>query len=144
MDASASDLRSHGNPTFMLGADLSSLQRSLGRVTQQLVRQAKAYMHTHFPESLSREDIACHVGISADYLTDCFRQEMNITPMTYLRHYRLRQARQLLENTNLTITQVAGQVGFSESAHFTHIFQQENGVTPRAYRNGKRKQVLPI
>lgn len=114
-------------------------QHTLGRATQQLVRQAMAFIHTHYPEPMSRKDIARHVGISADYLTDCFRKEVNLTPMTYLRRYRLRQARELLENSSLTITQVAGAVGFSDSAHFTHIFQQENGVTPRAYRNGKRK-----
>jgi DNA-binding response OmpR family regulator len=117
-------------------------QRTLGRATQQLVRQAMAYIHTHYSEPLSRKDIACHIGISADYLTDCFRKEMNVTPMTYLRRYRIRQACELLENTNLTITQVAGAVGYSESAHFTHNFQQEIGVTPRAYRNGKRKRSL--
>ena len=88
-------------------------QRTLGRATQQLVRQAMAFIHTHYPESLSRKDIAGHVGISDDYLTDCFRKEMNVTPMTYLRRYRIRQARELLENTNITITQVAGKGGFS-------------------------------
>jgi signal transduction histidine kinase/DNA-binding LacI/PurR family transcriptional regulator/DNA-binding response OmpR family regulator len=115
-------------------------QHSLGRPTQKLVRQAMTFIHAHFAEALSREDIASHVGISADYLTDCFRQEMSVTPMIYLRRYRIRQACELLENTDRTITQVAGAVGFSESAHFTHIFQREVGMTPRAYRDGKCKR----
>jgi AraC-like DNA-binding protein len=88
-------------------------------------------------EALNREEIAGHVGISADYLTDCFRQELGITPVTYLNRYRLRQARELLENTDLKITQIALAVGFSESAHFTRTFQREMGVSPRAYRRGK-------
>jgi len=78
------------------------------------------------------------VGISADYLTDCFRQELGITPMTYLRRYRIRQARGLLEEGKLSIMQVALAVGFSESAHFTRTFQREVGMTPRAYRDGRR------
>ena len=120
-------------------------QHTLGQATQQIVRQAMAYIHTHFAEALSREDIARHVGISADYLTDCFRQELNITPMIYLRRYRILQARELLETTNLSMTQVAFNVGFSESAHFTRLFQREVGMTPRAYRHNrygiKRKDV---
>jgi signal transduction histidine kinase/AraC-like DNA-binding protein len=113
-------------------------QHSLGKATQRLVRQATSYIHSSYAEALSREDIARHVGISADYLTDCFRQELGVTPMTYLRRYRIRQARELLETTDQSVMQVALAVGFSENAHFTRTFQREVGVTPRAYRSGKR------
>jgi signal transduction histidine kinase/DNA-binding LacI/PurR family transcriptional regulator/DNA-binding response OmpR family regulator len=113
-------------------------QHLLGKATQQIVRQAMACIHTRYTESLNREDIARHIGISADYLTDCFRQELGITPMIYLRRYRIRQARELLETSNLSIMQVAMEVGFSESAHFTRTFQREVGMTPRAYRIEKR------
>jgi signal transduction histidine kinase/CheY-like chemotaxis protein len=113
-------------------------QHTLGRATQQIVRQAMACIHTRYTEPLSREDIARHIGISADYLTDCFRQELGITPMIYLRRYRIRQARELLETSDLSIMQVALEVGFTESAHFTRTFQREVGMTPRAYRMEKR------
>jgi AraC-like DNA-binding protein len=58
--------------------------------------------------------------------------------MAYLRRYRIRQACELLKNTNLSITQVAAAVGFSESAHFSRTFQREVGMTPRAYRRGRQ------
>lgn len=114
-------------------------QHSLGRATQQLVRQATACIQARYSEAFTREDIAQQVGISADYLTDCFRQELGITPMTYLRRYRIRQARELLQTTDLSIMQVAMAVGFSESAHFTRTFQREVGMTPRAYRSDRRR-----
>ena len=87
---------------------------------------------------MSREEIAGHTGISPDYLTDCFRQELGVTPVAYLNRYRLLRARDLLANTDLKITQSALAVGFTESAHFTRMFQREVGVSPRAYRQGKR------
>jgi transcriptional regulator GlxA family with amidase domain len=111
-------------------------QRTLGSATQQLVRQAMACIHARYSEPLSREEIARQVCINPDYLTDCFRQELGITPSVYLRRYRIRHARELLETTDLPITQVALAVGFSESAHFTRTFQREVGTTPRAYRRG--------
>jgi YesN/AraC family two-component response regulator len=113
-------------------------QQTLGRVTQRYIRQAMGYIHTHYAESLTREDIANHVSLSPDYLTDCFRQGLGITPITYLRRYRIHQACELLKNTHLTITQVAAAVGFSESAHFSRSFQREVGMTPRAYRRGRQ------
>jgi signal transduction histidine kinase/DNA-binding LacI/PurR family transcriptional regulator/AraC-like DNA-binding protein len=113
-------------------------QHTLGRATQRYVRQAMGCIHTRYAESLTREDIANHVGLSPDYLTDCFRQELGITPITYLRRYRIHQACELLKNTHLTITQVAAAVGFLESAHFSRTFQREVGMTPRAYRRGRQ------
>ena len=112
-------------------------QRTLGSATQQLVRQAMACIHARYAGPLSREEIARQVCINPDYLTDCFRQELGITPSVYLRRYRIRHARELLETTDLPITQVALAVGFSESAHFTRTFQKEVGTTPRAYRRGR-------
>jgi AraC-like DNA-binding protein len=59
---------------------------------------------------------------------------LGITPITYIRRYRIRQACELLRNTDQAITQIAMAVGFSDSAHFTHTFQREMKLTPRAFR----------
>lgn len=114
-------------------------QTSLGGPTRQLVRRAMSYIQTNYSEPLTREMIADQIGISADYLSDCFRQELGITPIAYIRRYRVRQACELLRSTDLSITQIGMDVGFSESAHFTHTFLREVGMTPRAYRAKGRK-----
>jgi signal transduction histidine kinase/CheY-like chemotaxis protein len=113
-------------------------QNTLGGATRHLVRQAMACIHARYAEVLTREDIAAHVGISADYLTDCFRQELGITPITYIRRYRIRQACELLRNTDQSITQVAMSVGFSDNAHFARTFLREVQVTPKMYRRKGR------
>jgi signal transduction histidine kinase/CheY-like chemotaxis protein len=112
-------------------------QQALSRTTQRLIRKAMTYIHQHFSEPLTREEIADHIGISADYLTDCFRQELGIPPITYIRRYRIRQACELLRSSDQPITQIALAVGFSDSAHFTRTFQREMNVTPRAFRHHK-------
>jgi len=109
-------------------------QNSLGGPTRQLIRRAMAYIHEQYAEPLTREEVAGAIGISADYLTDCFRQELGVTPITYLRRYRIRQACQLLRESDQSITQIAQNVGFSDGAYFTRTFLREMGVTPRAFR----------
>jgi len=96
------------------------------------------FIHARYSDPLTREEIASHIGISADYLTDCFRQELGITPTTYIRRFRIRQACEFLRNSDQSITQVALAVGFSDSAHFTRTFQREMKVTPRAFRRNKQ------
>jgi signal transduction histidine kinase/DNA-binding LacI/PurR family transcriptional regulator/DNA-binding response OmpR family regulator len=120
-----------------IGAALER-QQTLGRATQQLVHRAIACIHVRYAEPLTRDDIARQVGISADYLTDCFHQELGITPMTYLRRYRILRARSLLETSELPILQIAMQTGFSDGTYFTRTFQREVGMSPRAYRRSRR------
>jgi AraC-like DNA-binding protein len=82
--------------------------------------------------------MARHVAITERYLTHCFRQEMNITPMTYINRYRVTRAKMLLEQGNMNITEVALAVGFSDGSYFNRVFREEVGLTPGAYQRGKR------
>lgn len=109
-------------------------QRKLGSTMQQVVRRTVAYIHTHYAEVLTREHLAAQVGVSGDHLTASFRQEMGITPITYLNRYRISRARLMLEESNRSITDVALSVGFSDLGHFSRTFHREVGVSPNTYR----------
>ncbi|HMO60111.1 MAG TPA: AraC family transcriptional regulator, partial [Roseiflexaceae bacterium] len=111
-----------------------------GSSSQRLVRRAVSYIHEHYPEPITRDDIARYVAISADYLTDCFHKDLGVTPMSYLTRYRIMQAKMLLDTTEYRITEIAAMVGFAEVSHFTRTFQREVGVSPRAYRRGQHRQ----
>ena len=109
-------------------------RRALSGEAQRLVRQAMAYLQEHYAEPISRQDIADHVGLSDDYLTSCFHKELGLTPVVYLNRYRVQQARQLLKHTHKSITEIALDVGFSNSSYFSRIFRRETGRSPEAYR----------
>jgi YesN/AraC family two-component response regulator len=114
----------------------SALERrhDLSSEAQRLVRKAMAYLHEHYPEPITRKELARYVGMSDDYLTYCFRQETGLTPITYLNRYRVNQARQLLTETNRSVTDIALEVGFSNSGYFSRVFRREIGISPDAYR----------
>jgi two-component system response regulator YesN len=115
-----------------------SHSKRLGSQASRTVRQAMAYIHEHYGEPVSRADLAKHVAITERYLTRCFRQEMGITPMTYLNRYRVKRAKALLEQGNHSMTEVAMAVGFYDSSYFNRVFRQEVGVAPGAYQRGER------
>lgn len=110
-------------------------KRNLSEDTQRLVRKAMAYIHTHYSEPISRQTIARHINISEDYLTFCFRQEMGTTPIKYLQRYRVNQSKILLKNSPKTITEIAMDVGFSDSGYFSRIFHRETGMSPDQFRH---------
>ncbi len=109
-------------------------QHRLSSEAQRLVRKAMAYVQQNYQETLSRQSLARHVGMSDDYLTYCFRQELGMTPIAYLNRYRVVQAKALLKETDWTITQIALEVGFSDSGYFSRVFRREAGMSPDAFR----------
>ena len=125
------------NETLALIEAKLARQSELSSTSQRFVRRAIAFVQAHYAESISREAIARHIAISPDYLTDCFRQVLGITPMTYLTRYRIQRAKLLLETTELSITQIALETGFSDISHFTRTFKREVGVSPYRYRRGQ-------
>jgi len=109
-------------------------KRKLGSEAQRLVRQAMAYLHEHYDQAISRQDLARYLGMSGDYLTYCFRNEVGMTPIAYLNRYRVNQAKLLLAESNKNITEVAIAVGFSDSGYFSRVFRRQVGVSPDLYR----------
>lgn len=113
-------------------------RRKVSEDAQRLVRKAMAFLHQHYAEPISRQDIARHVGMDEDYLTVCFRNELGVTPIAYLNRYRVSQAKRLLIETTRSITEIALEVGFSDSGYFSRVFRREVGCSPEAYRRASR------
>ncbi len=111
----------------------------LAQPTSRLVKNGLAFIHQYFDQGIGRKEIAYELGISPNYLTDIFREEMGITPVDYLNRVRLRKAREILEETNLPITVIAFKVGFSDPAYFSRVFHRTWGVTPMEYRRSCTK-----
>jgi YesN/AraC family two-component response regulator len=116
---------------------------SAGQEAQQFVRRAMAYVHTHFAESISCSDLAKYLHINQDYLIRCFRQELGITPGTYLVRWRIKQAKELLENTDKGVTAIALDVGFSSQSYFSRVFKDQVGISPTAFRRTSQEPRVP-
>jgi YesN/AraC family two-component response regulator len=122
---------------------IASLNRSLfgsDRLppqTSALVKRAVAYLHQNFSRPLARWEIADGIGVSEDYLSRLFKREVGISPWEYLNRYRVYQAKEMLRQSMDSVSEIAGRVGFADSAYFSRVFRQITGVSPSAYREGK-------
>jgi YesN/AraC family two-component response regulator len=105
------------------------------RSTSLIVRQAIAYIQHNYACDLSRQQLAAALGVSKNYLTHIFRQELGISPWEYLNRYRIKQAKALLRGTADSITSIAAQVGFDDASYFGRVFRKHAGCSPHAYRD---------
>ena len=133
-----------GKEVFTPGEVLAQVEAALARSkrlgsgAQRTVRQAMAYIHEHYADEITREDLARHLAVNERHLTRCFREETGVTPITYLTRYRIKQARALLDGGQMNITDVALATGFSDSNYFSRVFQREAGVSPSVYKRTQR------
>ena len=102
----------------------------------RLMQTALAYIGTHYAY-LSERDVAQACGISTVAVSRLFARTVKRSFPDYVRSVRLREAERLLLTTDLSVTDIALQVGFSTSAYFIAKFREEHGVTPYRFRRSR-------
>lgn len=98
-------------------------------------------------DNLSKTDIkmselATSAGMSQRNFTRRFRVATDMTPVEYLQSERIELARDLLQNSNLSISEIAFRVGYIDVSYFAQLFKQKNGVTPKTYRTRVRAKLF--
>lgn len=81
------------------------------------------------------------VGLNDYLLKQGFRQVFGTTAFSYLHHYRLEQARQLLETGDMKVSEIANIVGFFSHSYFTTAFRKKFGFCPKQYQMQQKKSV---
>jgi AraC-like DNA-binding protein len=93
---------------------------------------------------ISVEQLAQAVNISRRQLGREFQANFGVSPREFLNRRRLEEARQLLENTDAPLNEIARQTGFADVSYFNRLFKSTFGVPPEAYRNQSRPHDITI
>jgi YesN/AraC family two-component response regulator len=95
------------------------------------------YIHNNYGSKMSLEEIAGTINICTNECCRFFKKHMNATINDYISDYRIEKSLYLLDNTDLSITELAHDIGFSSGSYFTQVFRKKMGFTPNQYRNKK-------
>lgn len=98
--------------------------------TYARIRRMLNYIHGHYREELSLDQIAAAADISKSEALRCFKAGLHTTPAAYLTEYRLGCAKDLLQNGGYTVQQVALECGFDNSSYFCKVFKKYLGISP--------------
>jgi len=102
--------------------------------TGELVKKTILNFDKHAKSHISRWKLADSANVSEDYLTRIFHKEMGLSLWDYLNRYRIFHAVELLQQTDVTIHEVANKCGFQDQAYFCRVFKKIHGVTPGQIR----------
>lgn len=104
----------------------------------QRIKEILSYIREHFTEKITLDEIAKHLHLSTNECCRFFKKNMNCTLFEYITEYRLSKSMELLEHTDLPVSQIAYESGFGSSSYFIEKFRKNVGMTPAAFRKAGR------
>lgn len=102
---------------------------------KELCKSIKQYIDEHLSEDISLKALSEIYFMNMYYLSHVFKEQIGSSPMQYLVNRRIGEAQTLLEETNLTITEIAIRVGYGDPNQFYALFSKYVGMSPRKYRS---------
>lgn len=113
----------------------------LAGLRDELIGRTLSILHARPAEAWSLETLAKEVGASRSLLAERFHGYVGTPPMQYLARWRMQLAAALLASTNVTLSEVADQVGYGSEAALSRAFKRLVGVAPSAWREGARPDI---
>lgn len=92
------------------------------------------YLNIHFRENITLDDLADLTFLNKYYLSHIFKEHSGLSPIDYILHKRVEEAKKLLSNTDLNISQIASILGFGTASYFSQYFKKETTFSPSEYR----------
>ncbi len=106
-----------------------------GEASSFVARQAQGYIAEHYAEKLSLQEVADHCYVSQWHLSKLLHKHLGQNFYDILNGVRIQEAKKLLEDPSLRISEVAEQVGYADTAHFSRVFKKLEEVSANEWRN---------
>lgn len=98
------------------------------------VFNALAFIESSYDSDISVNDMAAASGLSVDYFSRQFKQYTGMSPVEYIKSFRMAKAMEMLKDQEKPVSDIAMDVGFSDPCYFTRQFRQTLGMSPSEYR----------
>lgn len=109
-----------------------------GGLAPAVLRRLLAFIDAHLDRPLTLAQLSDEASLSEFHFARMFRHSTGEAPHQYVMRRRMQRAQQMLADASLSLTTIAFSCGFHSPSHFSNRFRQIHGVSPSAYRNGRR------
>jgi AraC-like DNA-binding protein len=92
------------------------------------------YMEENIETRLSLDEVADYLGYSVSHLSAMFKKAMGVSPINYFNQMKIKEACNLLRESNMKISQISHKVGISDNYYFSRLFTKVMGISPKEYR----------
>jgi len=104
-------------------------------IEKEIILRIKSFVKNNIDGELTLIRISEKVNYNPSYISRFFKQSTGINLFDYISNIRISKAKELLENDNINILNIAKAVGYDSSQYFSTVFKKITGMTPIEYRN---------
>lgn len=104
----------------------------------ELAKQMMSYVQEKYSEKITLDQIAEAGYVGRTKATAVFARYLNMTPIEYVMNFRLDKSLQMVEETDMTIAEIAYEVGFGDAGYYSKQFKRRTGMSPLEYRHMKK------
>jgi AraC family transcriptional regulator len=115
-------------------AAMLTARRHKGGLTRSVLRRCMEYIDAHLNEEIRLEDLVRESGVSSSHLIRSFRTSTGRTPYQFVLERRIEQAKGLMQDSRLSLTEIALSTGFANQHHLSRVFRKTAGLTPSEFR----------
>jgi transcriptional regulator GlxA family with amidase domain len=108
----------------------------------EIVLEGQLWLQSNLGESISIAALARHLGMSGRTLNRRFHTAIGLSPMEYLQSLRITEAKELLRQSNLSVSEIAWRVGLNDTSYFSKLFREQVGMAPLRYRGAVRGKLF--
>jgi transcriptional regulator GlxA family with amidase domain len=112
--------------------------------SDELIIRIQEWLRENIEKPIALNEVADNFQLSMRSFNRRFKQAAGMTPCDYLHNQRVDVAKQLLGTSNLSIAEIAAQVGYQDSSYFCSRFKRSMGKTPLAYRKSVRGKLFKV
>ena len=102
--------------------------------SSSVIDRARDYIMAHYKKDISLDDVSREVDISPYYFSKIFKEATGENFIEYLTNLRIEKAKELLDNTEMSMKEICLEVGYSNPNYFSRIFKKSVGVSPTEYK----------
>ncbi len=120
------------------------VKESVKREVYRKLLTAQIFIHDSLMEPISLDDLACVSGISKFYFQRLFKTFFGLSPSQYLDKVRLERGISMLRETDIPVSTIAYESGFTDPAYFSRRFKKAYGMSPIKYRENEKSKIVQV
>ena len=106
------------------------------------INEARTIMKQEMENNISPENIAESVGMGYSWFRKMFKQYVGVSPAQYQANLKFLRSKELLDSTDMTITEIVYQLNFDSTSQFSTFFRKRAGISPQQYRKDGKQAAL--
>lgn len=102
--------------------------------SQTIIEKINVFIRTHYREDIGRNEIGAEFHLVPEYLARLYKRKTGKSIKDYINEYRIEQAKILLKDSEMRISDVSAEVGIDNISYFSTLFKKNTGVSPNEFR----------